>query len=129
MLHNDMLTHLSIALENLSRTIPPIDEDQKVSLRHVPFNGTTLFGGKLAKLQKVNTEHASALTVFTTPAAPPPTYAPKPYPGSGRSLKRVCYSQRRDGRDKDRDRSTPSVTITKLPKAGDGQSTVTVTVP
>ena len=40
-MHNDMLMRRSIALENLSRTIPPIDEDQKVALLHAPFKGTT----------------------------------------------------------------------------------------
>ena len=45
-LHNDMLMRRSIALENLSRTIPPVDEDQKVALLHAPFKGTTLFRGK-----------------------------------------------------------------------------------
>ena len=54
--HNYMLMHHSIALENLSRTICPIDEDQKVALLHTPFKGTTLFGGELAKLQQANME-------------------------------------------------------------------------
>ena len=57
---DDMLMCQSIALENLSRTIPLIGEDQKVVLLHSPFKGTTLFGGELAKLQKANTECASA---------------------------------------------------------------------
>ena len=70
-----MLMHRSIALYNLNKTISPIDEDQKVALLHAPFTGTTLFGGELAKLLKVNTELASALTVFTTPTAPPVSYS------------------------------------------------------
>ena len=61
----------SISLDNMNSTIPPIDKDQKVALLHVPLKGTTLFGGDLAKLQKANTESASALTVFPTPAVPP----------------------------------------------------------
>ena len=61
----DMLMCQSIALENLSRTIPPIGEDQRLFyFTHL----STLFGGELAKLQKANTEHASALTVFPAPA-------------------------------------------------------------
>ena len=55
----------------MTRTVPPIDENQK-ALLHLPFKATTLFGGELAKLQKANTEHASAITVFPAPAAPPP---------------------------------------------------------
>ena len=66
----------TIALENLSRTIPPIDEDEKVALLHASFKGTTLSGGELAKLQEANTEHASALTVFPVPAAPRFHYVP-----------------------------------------------------
>ena len=57
MVHNHMLImRSSVALENLpkSKTIPPIDSDQKVALFHAPFKGTTLFGGELAKLHRVN---------------------------------------------------------------------------
>ena len=50
--HNHMLMHCSVALDNLSKTIPPIDPDQKVALLHAPFKGTTLFGGELAKLYR-----------------------------------------------------------------------------
>ena len=66
--HDVMLMGHTIVLENLSRTIPQIDEDEKVALLHASFKGSTLSGGELAKLQKVNTEHASALTVFPVPA-------------------------------------------------------------
>ena len=41
--HNNMLLHRSIALDNMSRTIPPKDKDQKVALLHAPFKGTTGF--------------------------------------------------------------------------------------
>ena len=52
----------SLALDNLSRTIPSIDSDQRVALLHTPFKGTTyLFRGELAiQLQK----RARYLTVF-----------------------------------------------------------------
>ena len=53
--HNKMLLRSSIALDCLGRTLPPIDEDQKLALLHAPFKGTTLFGGELAKLQEANT--------------------------------------------------------------------------
>ena len=88
----------SIALENLFRTIPLIDEDQKVAL-HIPFKGTTLFGGKLTKLQKANMECASALTVF--PLQQHPSHlCPESYTGHGMSFKRGIYSRKR-GRDRE----------------------------
>ena len=56
-----------------------------LSFKHL-FNGTTLFVGELAKLQKANTELASALTVFPSPAAPPSAYAPEAYSGRDKSF-------------------------------------------
>ena len=50
--HNKMLLRRSTALDCLRRTLPPIDEDQKLALLHAPFKGTTLFGGELTKLQQ-----------------------------------------------------------------------------
>ena len=95
-----MLMRRSIAFENLSRTIDPIDDDQNVALVH-PSTGTTLFKCELAKLQKANTECANALMVFPPPAAPPPTYAPKPYADHSKSFRRGGYSCRIGGRDRD----------------------------
>ena len=69
--HNKMLLRHSIALDCLERTLPPIDEDQKLALLHAPFKGTTLFGGELAKLQEANTKRAATFTVFPQPTAPP----------------------------------------------------------
>ena len=68
--HNKMLLRRSIALDCLRRTLPPIDDDQKLALLHAPFKGTTLFGGELAKLQEVNTKRAATFTVFPQPTAP-----------------------------------------------------------
>ena len=62
--HNKMLLRRSIALDNLRKTIPPIDEDKRLALLHAPFTGTTLFRGELAKLQEVNTKRAATYTVF-----------------------------------------------------------------
>ena len=59
-----MLLRRSIALENLSKTFPPLDEDQEVALLHAPFKGTTLFRCELTKLQKENMEHAGASPCF-----------------------------------------------------------------
>ena len=100
-MHNNMPMRCSIALDNMTRTIPPIGEDQKFALLHAPFKCTTLFGGELAKLQKGNTERASALTVFPAPAEPPT--AQRPYVGRGRNYnynfsRSGGYSQKRSGR-------------------------------
>ena len=76
MMHDHMLLCRSLALDNLSRTIPPIDSDQKVALLHIPFKGTTLFGGELAKLHRANKKRASSVTVY--PAATPQSYSTKP---------------------------------------------------
>ena len=85
--HNKMLLRRSIALDCLERTLPPIDEDQKLALLHAPFKGTTLFGGELAKLQEANTKPAATFTVFPQPTAPPTSYSTRPYAGRGKSLK------------------------------------------
>ena len=77
--HNKMLLRRSIALDCLERTLPPIDEDQKLALLHAPFRGTTLFGGELAKLQEANTKRAATFTVFPQPTAPPTSYSTRPY--------------------------------------------------
>ena len=68
-----MLTHCSVALDNLSKTIPPIDSDQKVALLHAPFKDTKLFRVKLAKLHIANKERASSITVYlgATPQSSP----------------------------------------------------------
>ena len=64
--HNKMLLRLSIALDYLRKTLPPIDEDQRLALLHAPFKGTTLFGGEFVKLQEANTKRAATFTVFPT---------------------------------------------------------------
>ena len=73
-----MLMHCSVALDNLSENIPPIDPDQKVPLLHTPFKGTTLFQGELAMMHRANKERASSVTVY--PADTPQSYSTKPYP-------------------------------------------------
>ena len=85
--HNKMLLHRSIALDCLERTLPPIDQDQKLALLHAPFRGTTLFGGELAKLQEANTKRAATFTVFPQPTAPPTSYSAHPYAGRGKSFR------------------------------------------
>ena len=77
--HTKMLLRRSIALDCLRRTLPPIDEDQKLALLHAPFKGTTLFGGELAKLQEGNTKRAATFTVFPQPTAPSASYSTRPY--------------------------------------------------
>ena len=113
--HNHMLMRCSVALNNLSKTITPIDSDQRVALLHTPFKGTTLFGGELAKIYRANKEHASSVTVY--PAAPPQTYSTKPYTGCGKSFKKGCSSYRKGGRDRDQSRSTPSAKRLEMVRA------------
>ena len=47
--HNHMIMCRSIVLDNLFKTIPPIDPDQRVALFHAPFNGATLLGGRISQ--------------------------------------------------------------------------------
>ena len=84
--HNKMLLRRSIAMHCLRRTLPPIDDDQKLALLHAPFKGTRLFGGELAKLQEANTKLAATFTLFPRPTAPPASYSTRPYVGRGRSF-------------------------------------------
>ena len=124
-MHNNILMRHFVALDNLSRTFPPIDPDQKFALLQAPFKGTTLFGSELAKLHRANKERASLVTVY--PAASPQTYSTNT--GCGRSFRKGGASYRRDRRDRDKSRSSPSATNTKPSKSGTGQATMTVTVP
>ena len=127
MVHNHILMRHSVALDHLSKTIPPIDSDQRVALLHAPFKGTTVFGGELAKIYRANKERASYVTLY--PAAPPQTYSTKPCTGRGKSFKKGSSSNRRGGRDRDQSRSTCSATVIKPSKSADGQATMIVTVP
>ena len=91
--HNKMLLAAPFSLDCLRKTLPPIDEDQRLALLHASFKGTTLFGGELAKLQEANMKRAATFTVFPTPTAPPVSYSSHPYDGrksvflTGRALR------------------------------------------
>ena len=111
--HNKMLLRRSIALDCLDRTLPPIDEDQKLALLHAPFKGTTLFGGELAKLQEANTKRAATFTVFPQPTAPPTSYSARPYVGRGKSFKDKKGFKRPGRQGRGQGRSAPSATITR----------------
>ena len=63
--HNKLLLRRFIALDCLERTLPPIDEDQKLALLHAPFKGTTLFGGELAS----GSEHETCCNFHSVPSA------------------------------------------------------------
>ena len=123
--HNKMLLHCSIALDCLRRTLPPIDEDQKLALLHAPFKGTTLFGGELAKLQEANTKCAAT---FTVPTAPPASYSTRPYVGQGKSFNDRKGFKKPGGRGRGHGRSTPSATSTKPGQSKEGQKSLTVSV-
>ena len=126
--HNKMLLRRSIALDCLERTLPPIDEDQKLALLHAPFKGTTLFGGELAKLQEANTKRAATFTVFPQPTAPSTSYSTRPYVGRGKSFKDKKGFKRPGGRGWGQGRSAPSTMITRPGQSKDGQKALTVSV-
>ena len=121
MVHNNMLMHCSVALDNLSRTIPVIDSDQTVVFLHAPFRGTTLFGGELAKLHRANKERARSTTVY--PAASPQTYSTV----TGLTVRVASPTGEVAGIEI---RVDPPLRPQILnSKSGTGQATVTVTVP
>ena len=126
--HNKMLLRRSIALDCLRRTLPPIDEDQKLALLHAPFKGTTLFGGELAKQQEANTKRAATFTVFPQPAAPSASYSTCPYVGRGRSFNDKKGFKKPGRPGKGQGRSAPSATSTRRGQSKDGQKTLTVSV-
>ena len=123
-----MLLRRSIALDCLRRTLPPIDEDQKLALLHAPFKGTTLFGGELAKLQEANTKRAATFSVFPQPTAPSTSYSTRPYVGRGRSFNEKKGFKKPGGRGKGQGRSAPSAMSTRPGQSKDGQKTLTVSV-
>ena len=127
--HNKMLLRRSIALDCLRRTLPPIDDDQKLALLHAPFKGTTLFGGELAKLQEANMKRAATFTVFSRPTAPPASYSTRPYVGRGRSFTDRRGYKKSGWRGRGQGRSTPSATNTKPGQSKEGQTAMTVSVP
>ena len=104
---------VSIALDCLERTLPPIDEDQKLALLHALFKGTTVFGGELAKLQEANTKCAATFPMFPQPTAPSTSYSTRPYVGRGKSFKDKKGFKRPVGRCRGQGRSAPSATITR----------------
>ena len=126
--HNKMLLRHSIVLDCLERTLPPIDEDQKLALLYAPFKGTTLFGGELAKLQEANTKRAATFTVFPQPTAPSTSYSARPYVGRGKSFKDKKGFRKPGGRGRGQGRSAPSATITRPGQSKDGQKALTVSV-
>ena len=112
----------------LRRTLPPIDEDQKLALLHAPFKGTTLFGGELAKLQEANTKRGATFTVFPQPAVPSTSYSTRPYVGRGRSFNEKKGFKKPRGQGRGQGRSAPSATTSRPGQFKDGQKTLTVSV-
>ena len=126
--HNKMLLCRSIALDCLERTLPPIDQDQKLALLHTPFRGTTLFGGELAKLQEANTKRAATFTMFPQPTAPPTSYSTHPYAGRGKNFRDKKGFKKPGGRGRGQGRPAPTATITRPGKSKDSQKALTVSV-
>ena len=124
-----MLLRRSIALDCLERTLPPIDQDQKLSLLHAHFRGTMLFGGELAKLQEANTKRAATFTVFPQPTAPPTSYSTRPYAGHGKSFRDDKKGFRKPGDiGRGQGRSAPTATVTRPGQSKDSQKALTVSV-
>ena len=121
--HNKMLLRRSIALDCLERTLPPIDEDQKLALLHAPFKGTTLFGG-----EELNTKRDATFTVFPQPTVPSTSYSTRPYVRRGKSFKDKKGFKRPGGRGRGQGRSAPSAMITRPGQSKDGQKALTVSV-
>ena len=127
--HNKMLLRRSIALDCLRRTLPPIDDDQKLALLHAPFKGTTLFGGEVAKLQEANTKRAATFTLFPQPTAQPASYSTRSYVGRGRSFNDRRGYKKSGGRGRGQGRSTTSAKSTKPGQSKEGKTTLMVSVP
>ena len=126
--HNKMLLRRSIALDCLGRTLPPIDEDQKLALLHAPFKGTMLFGGELAKLQEANTKRAATFTMFPKPTAPSASYSARPYVGQGKTFKDKKGFKRTGGHGREQGRPAPSATITRPGQSNDSRKAVTLSI-
>ena len=69
--HNKMLLRRFIALENLKKTQPPIDEDQKLALLHAPFTGEESWLNY--KRQTLNVECRHSVPANSTPCLLSPT--------------------------------------------------------
>ena len=107
------------------KTLPQIDEYQKLALLHAPFKGTTLFGGELAKLQEANMKRVATFAVFPTPTAPPVSYSSRPYVGRGKRLADRKGPKKPSGRG----RPMPTATIARPGQAKEGQPPVTASTP
>ena len=116
------------ALDCLRRTLPPIDEDQKLALLHAPFKGTTLFGGELAKLQEANTKRTATFTVFPQPTGPSASYSTRPYVGRGRSFNEKKGFKKPGRRGRRQGRPAPSTTSTRPGQSKDSQKSLIVSV-
>ena len=117
----EMLLRRSIALDCLRKTLPPIDEDQRLTLLHAPFKGTTLFRGEMAKLQEANTKRTATFAVFPTPTAPPVSYSSRPYVGRGNSFSDRKGPKKPSGRGKGQGRPLSTTTITRHGQPKEGQ--------
>ena len=113
--HNKMLLRRSIALDCLERTLPPIDQDQKLALLHAPFRGH-------------GTKRAATFTVFPQPAAPPTSYSTRPYAGRGKSFRDKKGFKKPGGRGRGQGRSAPTATVTRPGQSKDSQKALTVSI-
>ena len=123
--HNKMLLRRSIALDCLRRTLPPIDEDQKLALLHAPFKGSTLFGGSWPSYRK---RTRSVLPPSPCSLSAPCIFSTRPYVGQGKSFNNRKGFKKPGGRGRGQGRSMTSATSTKPGQSKEGQKTLTVSV-
>ena len=125
-----MLLRRSIALDNLSRTLPPIDEDPSLALLHAPFKGTNYSVWRRID-ETPRGEHEACCHLQCVPYA---NSAPCLLLFSSVCQMREKFTDRRGSRKpgghcRGQGRSTPSSTSTKPGQSKEGQTTLTVSVP
>ena len=122
-----MLLRRSIALDCIERTLPPIDQDQKLALLHAPFRGTTLFGGELAKLRRRTRSAQRPSSCSLSQQRPLHLTLHIPYAGHGKSFRDDKKGFRKPGgRGRGQVRSAPTATVTRPGQSKDSQKTLTV---
>ena len=94
-----MLIQCLIALENLSSTVPPIDEHQKIVLLNALFKGPV---EQWPVCRKRTFEWSLTLTVFPYPAVPSTFDSTPPYVGRARSYTSLILLAEGAGRNQEK---------------------------
>ena len=123
----DVVTR-SIALDCLERTLPPIDEDQKLALLYAPFKGTTLLEGSWLSYRKRTRSVLQPSPCSLSQQRPlhPTLHVLTSDEVRALRIRRAL----RDLADVAEDRAgpRPSATITRPGQSKDGQKALTVSV-